>query len=387
MKQIDSAFQEYGTNEWENQTLKYNLTKYNFPKVILNLINEILPKDTKYFFQLDQLHEVLPPFELQKLTEKVQSALSHQTFQKMFDDFAEEYIKPLIDNKRYLIKRYPTLNLVIPNQTIHARKLPFHQGIFYNNGRGMRTIWMPLTKCWSTNSMYIASLEDSRKLTKKVLAERINYKNFEEECLKISKPVELEPGQAHLFHQEHIHGNVNNETNKTRLAIDWHVLIEDEEYGGRFPGGFFRLPGDYDKGHIYDFAPDRQYITYVGNNTEFDKDIPLHMQRMVIDDYYSKINCKPDFVQFENEFMDWLPILENIIETKTHRLHSVVMLSIYSLPEDPEIRHKIYALADKHEVEMHFANEMLQLKNDKDFSIIEDYYTFGHKKKGKFYHE
>ena len=101
MKQIDSAFQEYGTNEWENQTLKYNLTKYNFPKVILNLINEILPKDTKYFFQLDQLHEVLPPFELQKLTEKVQSALSHQTFQKMFDDFAEEYIKPLIDNKRF----------------------------------------------------------------------------------------------------------------------------------------------------------------------------------------------------------------------------------------------------------------------------------------------
>ena len=42
---------------------------------------------------------------------------------------------------------------------------------------------------------------------------------------------------------------------------------------------------------------------------------------------------------------------------------------------------------NKHEVEMHFANEMLQLKNDKDFSIIEDYYTFGHKKKGKFYHE
>jgi len=95
-------------------------------------------------------------------------AFGRKEYMMLFDQFAEEYIAPKLQGRRYLIKRQPTLNCVIPDQVKHARRLPFHQGIFYNNGIGMATMWMPLTRATGTNSMCIANLEDSRKLTKRL---------------------------------------------------------------------------------------------------------------------------------------------------------------------------------------------------------------------------
>jgi hypothetical protein len=364
------------TSAWENKTLDYNLEKYPWNKWVLDIINEIRP-DVK---SLETIHEVVDVPELVKIQAYVQAAFGRKEFMQRFDSFAEEYAKNLISNKKYLIKRNATLNVVLPNQAKKARRLPFHQGIFYSNGRGQRTIWMALTKCEGTNSMWIMDTDNSQRITKTVIAEQWPLSKFEEECVKYSKPVEIIPGQAHLFHQEHIHGNVNNETGYTRMSIDWHILIEGEEYWRRQPGGFFRLPGDYAQDTPLDYTG-KVVVAYTSNNTEFDSNIPMYIQRGTVDSYCAKHKINHTGVQFENEFLPWLPILQDYIFQKPD---AIVLFSLHSLPDDAIIANKILNLALQNEVELHFANEFLSLKDRNDLEKILTYKNFGVKKKGPF---
>lgn len=355
-------------SQWQNNQLDYDLVKYNFPHLVLNIIKEEFPKVNT----LETIHEAVAPSRISELCLYVQKSFGRIEYMKLFDQFAEEYIAPKLDGKRYLIKRLPTLNCVIPDQVKHARRLPFHQGIFYNNGKGMATMWMPLTKATGTNSMYIANLEDSRNLTKKVIDLKLGLDEFEEKCLQICSPVEKSPGQVHLFTQEHIHGNVNNTTGVTRCAVDWHVLVEGEEYKGREPGGFFRLPGDYEQADNANYTT-KTFISYVGNNSRYDKKIPLHFQRKVIDEYCKQKGIVNNGVQFENEYLDWLPILEHYLKQK---VDGIVMLSIHSLPNDRTRANEILTLAIKNKVQLHFANEFCTLKGPADLARIQTYLSF-----------
>ena len=67
---------------------------------------------------------------------------------------------------------------------------------------------------------------------------KITFEEWERLCLQSAYPIKYDVGSAHLFHQEIIHGNVNNVTDSTRMAIDWHILLKDEECGRRIPGDF-----------------------------------------------------------------------------------------------------------------------------------------------------
>ena len=65
---------------WHNQTLNYNLEKYNFPKWALGVINEIFPQVK----ELDSIHKILSAFEVRKLQHHVQNAGSRKEFLVMF---------------------------------------------------------------------------------------------------------------------------------------------------------------------------------------------------------------------------------------------------------------------------------------------------------------
>lgn len=387
MQVIDCVFPEFGMEEcnmidpdfyahWNNDELSYDVKRYDFTSEVLKLIQELYPSVDC----LENIHKFVPSNCIVDICDHVQDSFAQKKYMIMFDQFAKEYVEPKLNNKRYLIKRQPTLNCVIPNQQYHARRLPFHQGIFYKNGRGMATMWMPLTVATKTNSMYIANLEDSRKLTKEVINEKLDQDEFERRCLTISQPVEKSPGQVHLFTQEQIHGNVNNTTGYTRCAIDWHVLIEGEEYGGREPGGFFRLPGDYEQDSQTKYN-NKTFIAYVGNNSRYDKEIPIHFQRKIINDYCKSKEIKHNGFIFENEHLDWLPILEHYI---TEKIDGIVMLSIHSLPNDTSRSKHLLNLAVENSVQLHFANELCSLTTQKDLEKISTYMSFAPKQKGKF---
>ena len=358
---------------FDNDMLKYDRDCYPWDIWVLNIIQELYP----YVTSLENIHNEVATRELVHITDMVQKRLSAPDYSKEFDAFAKTYIAPLLDDKRYLIKRRPTLNLVIPNQERLGRKLPFHQGIFYKNGRGQGTIWMPLTRAYDTNSMYVVPTDSSRKITKALIEGQWDQKTFEDTCLETAYPVDLEIGQAHLFHQEILHGNVNNETDITRMAIDWHVLLEGEEFGGRLPGGFFRLPNDTDYraiNHTNDIC-----VGYIGNNTNYDRDIPLNLQRDAVQSFCKTRNIPNNMMQVENEYLHWMPILEDLLESE---IDVIVISSIYSLPNSRRRREYLINLALRNNITMWFANEEFCLSNESEKQKINTYLNFGYKQKG-----
>ena len=353
---------------FDNKVLDYDLEKYNWPAWALSVIQEIAPQVK----QLETLHEVLDPSEIVTVSRHVQNSCGRKEFMERFDEFVQGNIPQKINNKRYMIQRFGTLRVVIPNQAKVGRRLAFHQGIFVGNGRGCRTIWTPFTEARGTNTMQMLDLGISREITKRVLEEKWSLERFEEECIKHCWPVELKPGQSHLFFQEHIHGNLNNEEGYTRVSMDMRILIEGEEYGRRYPGGFMRLPGDYEVDDNTDYSA-QTFITYAGWSSEFSRHIPLPMQRAIIDQYCQKKSINYNSYEFENEHMDWQPGLEHYIQ---QRPDGIVLSSMYALTDDPTRRNEILNTALNEGVELHFANELTSLKTEKDLEKIEDYLTF-----------
>ena len=360
---------------WDNKTLNYDLKKYNFREWAINVIQEKFPK----VIELEQIHNTLAPNEIVKLQMHVQNACSRKDFMQLFDAFVEEYIPPKIENKKYMIQRQGTLRVVIPQQAKAGRRLQFHQGVFVGNGRGCRTIWTPLTKAEKTNTMWIINLEKSREITKQFLEGKWTLDKFEDICLKNAWPVELHPGQSHLFFQEHLHGNVNNEEDYTRVSMDMRIMIEGEEFGRRLPGGFVRMPGDHKADESFDYA-DKHFITYAGWSSNFSRHIPLPMQRATIEKYCERFNIKYSSYEFENEHCDWQPALEHYIKQKPN---GIVLCSMYSITDDANRRNELLELALENNVELHFANELCFLKTRQDLDQINAYMNFAVEKKGK----
>lgn len=363
-------------SEWNNKTVNYDLEKYNWPAWALSVIQEVAPQVK----ELETMHEVLSTTEVVRVSQHVQNACGRKDFMERFDEFAANIVPQRIGNKRYLIQRQGTLRVVLPEQAKEGRRLWFHQGIFVGNGRGCRTIWTPFTKAEKTNTMWMLDLDVSREITKKVLAEKWSLEKFEDECLKHAWPVTLDPGQSHLFFQEHIHGNVNNEEGYTRVSMDMRILIEGEEWGRRLPGGFMRLPGDHEASEITDNTG-RKFFTYAAWNSKFSKDIPLPMQRALIESYCSTNKISYNDYLTDNEHMDWQPALEHYIR---QRPEGIVLCSMYSLTDDIERRDELLELALDHGVELHFANELISLKNRNDLDRIQTYLNFAVPKKGPY---
>ena len=361
---------------WDNMTLNYDLKKYDLPGWALRTIQEKFPQVK----ELEKIHEVLTPTEVVDLQMYVQNACTRKDFMELFEAFLSEYAPPRIDNKRYMIQRQGTLRVVIPNQAKSGRRLNFHQGVFVGNGRGIRTIWTPLTLATKTASVWFIDWKKSCEITKKVIEEKWSLDKFEKVCLDAAYPVELKPGQSHLFSQEHIHGNINNEEGYTRVAIDMRILLEGEEYDRRLPGGYFRVPGDHRSDENHDYTG-KHFITYEAWNSRFSKGLPKYMQRATIDNYCKKFNIKYSSYEFENEYLDWQPNLEHYI--KEVKPDGIVLCSMYSLTDDAERRNELLNLALENNVELHFAQEIYFLKTKEDLKHIQYCMDFAEPTMGK----
>jgi sporadic carbohydrate cluster protein (TIGR04323 family) len=220
--------------------------------------------------------------------------------------------------------------------------------------------------------MQIMGWEESDRITKDAYANRWSYDRLQEECSEHCYPVTLDPGQAHLFQQHHIHGNFNNDTDITRWSMDGRVLPVGGHYHRKLPGGYFRFVGERPDTRPIDTS--KKWISYAGWNSKFTNPIPLPMQRNIINDYCKKYDIKINDYQFENEFLDWLPGLEKYITG--YGVEGIVLCSIYSLPDDPFRRQAILQLAVDNNVELHFANELCSVRNSDDVNHIQRIFKF-----------
>lgn len=352
----------------DRKIVKYDLEKHNWPEYWLRIAKEKYPQ----IESLESVHKLLTPSEISILGKHCQSYCGTDEFSERVDSYFRDIVGDNIQFKDWMIQRYFTIRIVIPNQAKEGRLLAFHQGIWVGNGLGLRTIWTPFTEVYDTNSMYVASYEDSVSITQNTYNSKWDYDTIQNECKKLSYPIKLSPGEAYLFQQQHIHGNLNNETDITRWSMDGRILPKGGHYHRKLPGGYFRFLGERESNISIDTS--KKWITYAGWNSKFSSPIPLPMQRSIIERYCTKFNIEINDYQFENEYCDWLPGLEKFINGSV--AEGIVLCSIYCLPDDKERRLNLLNLAVDSNVELHFANELAVVQNKTDIPNIEKIFEY-----------
>lgn len=354
--------------ETDRKTVSYNLLKHNWPEYWLRVAREKFPQ----IESLEAVHKVLSIPQISELGKHCQNICSSDEFANRVDSYFKDIVTEHIGFEEWMIQRYFTIRIVIPDQAKKGRLLAFHQGIWVGNGLGLRTIWTPFTEVYDTNSMYVASYEDSLKITQDTYDNKWDYDTIQTQCGKYSKPIRLFPGQAYLFQQQHIHGNFNNETGITRWSMDGRILPKGGHYHRKLPGGYFRFLGERESNTDVDIS--KTWVTYAGWNTKFSHAIPLPMQRAIIGDYCNKYDIKINDYQFENEYCDWLPGLEKFITGLG--IEGIVICSIYCLPDEKERRIQLLKLAVNNNVELHFANELTFVRDESDIKKVESIFEY-----------
>ena len=279
----------------------------------------------------------------------------------------DRYIDPIVKSTgitEYLIQKTPNLRIVMPDQDTLGQRLFWHQGIWNGNGTGMLTIWTPLTKAFNTNTLHIATLDESKYWTKKFRENTSNsYEYISKFCEDICKPVNLNPGQALLFTQEHWHGQKNNETNQIRISFETRILLPKGEFSEKHPGAYFRKPFYYTKLKKgfknamlipqFDgpyFCKDSQYIQTLVMN-EYCKNFDIEISNKSHD--LNTTNCS---------YTKWL--------AKEKHYDNIVLPSLYSL--------QINDLEDLFNTEQvfHFASEELVVDDNESKQLAMYYRTF-----------
>ena len=360
----------YYDPKWNNQTLTYDLDKHDWPTFWLGVAKEKFPE----IESLETVHKILTPAQISELGRHLQFACGLPEFMDRVDAYYSEHVPELIDGKDWMIQRFFTIRVVIPNQEKEGRLLAFHQGIWVGNGLGLRTIWTPFTACYESNSMQIIDRELSQSITHDSIKENWTYDQLQEKCVENCWPVTLEPGQSHLFDQTIIHGNINNDTDITRWSMDGRILIKGGDYHKKLPGGYFRFPGERPDERPVDSS--KIWITYAGWNSKWSEHLPLPMQRKVISEYCDKHNISINDNQFENEYFDMMPGLEEYIGIK--KVDGIVLCSVYCLPDNPFKRHELLRKALQYNTELHFANELCSLRDENDLEHIKSIFEFVH---------
>jgi len=348
--------------EWDNQTVNYNLETHNWPDFWL----EVAKEKYQNIESLETVHKSLNPRQIVELGKYLQQATGGEEFMNRIDNYYESIVPSLIHENEYMIQRFFTVRMVIPNQAKAGRLLQFHKDEWTGNGLGILTVWTPITKCYGSNSMQILSCQDSDYITNECYDKHWPFEKIQSESQLKSFPVELEPGQAHLFQQHHIHGNINNDTEITRWSMDGRILPKGGEYHRKLPGGYFRFIGE--RPIDRPIETDKKYISYAGWNNNWSGGIPLPMQRATINEYCANNNIHINDYQFENEYLDWYPALEEFITG--YNIDAIVLCSIYSLPDDPFRRLTILNKAIDNNIELHFANELCVVKTKEDIKQI-----------------
>jgi sporadic carbohydrate cluster 2OG-Fe(II) oxygenase len=306
---------------FDNNQVSYDLSTFNLPQWGLEKVRELYPSVSA----LDNLHKELTTEQIINASAHAQKACKSQEFVNLLDSIIESTVLPLV-NKPVMVQRFGTMRIVVPDQAKKGRLLGYHTGIVNGNGWGLRTMWIPFTSAFDSNTMQILPWDKSQSITRRVMAEQWDFETLQSECHKDSFPVNLEPGDMHLFTQGHWHGNVNNSTNRTRVSMDLRLLFEGEQYHRKLPGGYFRFLGDLPEQQDTGDYSGKTFVTYAGWNSHLTTHLPLPLQRHAINEYCRGKGIVWSDYQYELEFMDWLPNLQYFIEDKS--IDGVVLYSI-----------------------------------------------------------
>lgn len=123
-------------------------------------------------------------------------------FLATYDRFIEEQVVPLIGGD-VVYQRFPTFRCHMPNNVAVGG---WHRDTEYNHPPGEINFWMPFTKAWDSNTIWLS----------------MNGNKDD------ASPKELRNGQYLMFEGSTLHGNKVNDTGLCRVSMDFRVIPADK---------------------------------------------------------------------------------------------------------------------------------------------------------------
>lgn len=218
---------------------KFDTERYPFRKVITDLLFEkgILGKslgDTPP--PLEDLHHHLTEDQMALDRSGISQVASqfyelNKEFNKIYCKFLQEYVCDGLFKEDLIYQQNPTIRFYFPKAKGFTWKPVYHTDIMLGHPPQEINIWFPLTRIFGSNSMGIASLEDSLEIFGRY---NFNFNKFavgvqedkklQDDLEGITKSIIGDYGEITLFDSRCIHVLQNNQTNITRVSIDIRVV-------------------------------------------------------------------------------------------------------------------------------------------------------------------
>ena len=172
----------------------YDLVEYPFPSAIAQILS---------LKRLDLLHQKYP--RPQTCTGDQDTPI-HKAFyhdfsrlRQLYERFLREWVAPAYAED-LCVQRVPTFRVHYPKAKAIRE---FHRDSDYNHQVGTVNYWLPLTRAFSTNSVWLEIEPGAEEF----------------------RPIEMIPGQVLCFDALRLkHGNHRNDTYMSRVSFDFRVI-------------------------------------------------------------------------------------------------------------------------------------------------------------------
>jgi ectoine hydroxylase-related dioxygenase (phytanoyl-CoA dioxygenase family) len=185
----------------------YDMNEYNFIDVVKQIFK---------IKSLDQIHTILEEqLEIPTDPSEDQKTIFHKKFYSLYENENSEFLhtyrrfvghiaSSYFENDNIIYQTKPTFRVQTPNNIAVAK---WHKDKAYNHSANEINIFLPLTRAFDTNTIWVESEED-----------KADY-----------SPMNAEVGEFYIWNGANLmHGNKQNTTGVSRVSVDFRIIFEDD---------------------------------------------------------------------------------------------------------------------------------------------------------------
>lgn len=336
--------------------IEFDRTKYAFDTLFLERVRAV-SSATKELQDLSLLHEVVAPTEIGKIYDGLYALSRERPFRNLYQSLVCDVVGRHFDQP-FHFQRVPGIRIHTPN----SRTVQYHSDYWYGHGPEVVNFWMPITRSFGSNALFVATLDDSLKEIDTIVERKLRQPEIDERLQAICKPVEMELGGIRVFNAQTAHGSLKNETGRTRISVDFRVLMDGCDPGSKNVREYYANASAPDPFTSTGAVSDEtmRVGSYIFPKHGFSRFLPATSQRAVVHAYAGQKHLQIVTEETEIFPMSHHPTLLNLAAGKgAESVQGVLLFSVLCLPQDRALRSEIYETATKSGVTLFFANENL----------------------------
>jgi sporadic carbohydrate cluster protein (TIGR04323 family) len=336
--------------------IEFDESKYPFGSLFLERVRSTLPA-TSGLEDLSLLHDVVGPSSINAIYDGLYALTRERPFRALYQRLVQENIAGLFDSP-FHFQRVPGIRIHTPN----SRTVQYHSDYWYGHGPEVVNFWMPITRSFGTNALFVATLEDSLTEIDTIVAQKLRQPEIDERLQAICKPVELQLGGIKVFNAQTAHGSLPNTTGRTRISVDFRILVEGCDPGSKDVREYYASGSAADPFTTTGVASEEtiRVGAYIFPKHGFTRFVPATSQRAVVEAYAKQKHLQIVTEETEIFPMTHHPTLLNLAAGKgAQSVAGVLLFSVLCLPRDPALRKEIYETARTSGTTLFFANENL----------------------------